>query len=234
MKRTEQSRPLMDAGDDENEPSLSVSGIAYNMDSINNVNREEDSSAHQKKQPVNPLPKNPLKKNKYHDCKLGKFEDFSPKEKKKYYQENTYRSVNHGICIVIPFYNEPAYELETTLTSLYESYLFLCKKSPIVWKHRPFHVCIIQDGWYKADDTMKLYLKNMFPISIDVENNKKEEIKTSWWDHEECLNNEEKFGKAGSEPTTIIVEKNALQNPMTYFTSKYHDQKAKRYDNFII
>ena len=97
------------------------------------------------------------------DIVVSKFKHSRPIAGTEYFQELW--GIQDGLSVVVPFFNETATELEITLKSLYYSYQYLCFKLPI-WERKPFNVCIIQDGWYKAHATMKRYLKKMFPKKI--------------------------------------------------------------------
>lgn len=90
---------------------------------------------------------------------IKRFDDERPKENIEYFKKSLTKD---ELAVVIPFYNEESKELETTLKSLYGSYDYLCeiKKE---WRDKQIHVLIVQDGWYKSSETMKSYLKEIFP-----------------------------------------------------------------------
>lgn len=100
-----------------------------------------------------------------------------------------------GHAVVIPFFNEESYELQQTLNSLYQAHIQLQLKSE-KWKNQPMYVCLIQDGWHKASESMKKYLKSMFNAKIK---------KTHWWDYFPELVEE---GKGDPNATFVIEKKN--------------------------
>ena len=84
--------------------------------------------------------------------------DFYPKEDGKYF---TTAETSDCLAVIIPFFNEEANELKQTLNSLYYGFRYLCKRRP-VWKERGMKIIIMQDGWYKASESMKEYLRDMY------------------------------------------------------------------------
>eukprot|EP01114_Cavostelium_apophysatum_P023119 TRINITY_DN860_c0_g1_i1.p1 TRINITY_DN860_c0_g1~~TRINITY_DN860_c0_g1_i1.p1 ORF type:complete len:978 (-),score=270.57 TRINITY_DN860_c0_g1_i1:159-3092(-) len=72
-----------------------------------------------------------------------------------------------AVGVVIPFFNEEERELRRSLESLET-------QSKIVWKQKnlSMHVLLIMDGWSKASESMREYVKFMFPPSND---------KLPWW-----------------------------------------------------
>jgi cellulose synthase/poly-beta-1,6-N-acetylglucosamine synthase-like glycosyltransferase len=89
---------------------------------------------------------------------ITKTNDFHPKEGSKYFQ---LEGSQNCLSVIIPFFNEEANELKETLKSLYYCYQYLCKRKP-EWNNRKMKIVIIQDGWYKASESMKEYLKNLY------------------------------------------------------------------------
>ena len=111
---------------------------------------------------------------------IKKFHDARPQKGTKYFStpfhyddEGNQIESKGDIAVIIPFYNEEAKELRVTLESLYGAYDYLCEMKPD-WKDKQLHIMIIQDGWYKASETMKEYLQELFP--------KKYQGK-GWWEH---------------------------------------------------
>ncbi|QKF93524.1 chitin synthase [Fadolivirus algeromassiliense] len=106
---------------------------------------------------------------------ISKFHDYRPKSKKYFKRPPgiTETSEKDGIAVVIPFFNEPSHELQQTLNSLNKTFIEL-KRMSKKWRDKKLYVCLIQDGWHKADKSMKAYLQYMFPKKIgDV----------GWWEH---------------------------------------------------
>jgi hypothetical protein len=122
---------------------------------------------------------------KYHDPKsniiLKRYCDVRPVQGRKYflgsvsesYYNIEYKNVQNGIAVIIPFFNEPSHELQQTLNSLYDTWEYL-KDNSIEWKNQTMYVCLIQDGWHKADPSMKEYLKKMFDKKVNG---------VDWWKH---------------------------------------------------
>jgi len=90
--------------------------------------------------------------------KITRTTDFAPTRTGKYFYQEP---LNDCIAVIIPFFNEEANELKETLSSLYYCHKYLGKRLP-AWKDKDLKIIIIQDGWYKASETMKVYLKEMF------------------------------------------------------------------------
>lgn len=110
---------------------------------------------------------------------LKKFSDLRPNNtdgieyfsKSKFYDSDE----GEGIAVVIPFFNEPSHELQQTLFSLHNTWNYVKKTLP-KWSNGILYVFLIQDGWNRADPTMKEYLKVLFP-------KKNKESGKYWWDH---------------------------------------------------
>ena len=81
---------------------------------------------------------------------ITKFPDGRPKLDREYFK----MSKRNGLVVVISFFNGPAVELEATLRHLFTTYEWVREADPI-WKTRPLDVCMVQDGWYKASDSIK-------------------------------------------------------------------------------
>ena len=117
----------------------------------------------------------PNKSNPEHNIILKKFYDYRPGNKSyfsKPYQGDI-TPAKDGIAVIIPFFNEASHELQQTLNSLYNSFVEL-KRLSNKWRDKKLYVCLIQDGWHKADKSMKDYLKDLFPKTIND---------VGWWDH---------------------------------------------------
>ena len=95
---------------------------------------------------------------------IRKYYDYRPKEDD--YFTRVDREEDEGIGSVIPFFNEPSHELQQTLNSLNLGYKYLQKMRPS-WRKENLYICLIQDGWSKADESMRNYLKIMFPKKIN-------------------------------------------------------------------
>ncbi len=91
--------------------------------------------------------------------------DIHPFEGGKYFQQTPEKDC---LSVIVPFYNEEASELKNTLKSLYDCHEYTGEILKI-WKKRSMKIVIIQDGWYKASESMKGYLKELFPEKIDGE-----------------------------------------------------------------
>ena len=91
------------------------------------------------------------------------------------YDEEGIQKPRNGLGVVIPFFNEPSHELQQTLHSLDRTWEQLRKAAPNKWVDNTMKLCLIQDGWSRADPSMKEYLKAMFP--------KQMEDGTYWWDY---------------------------------------------------
>lgn len=125
-----------------------------------------------------------------------------------------YNKERTGIAIVIPFFNEPNHELQQTLLSLHKGWIYLRKFSE-KWRNKPLYVCLIQDGWNKADPSMKEYLKLLFPVRIRNGNTLK-----FWWEYyREFTCPENEYDKL--EDKTFIFQKEnygpVLINPQSSF-----------------
>ena len=93
--------------------------------------------------------------------------DFCPKKDAKYF--HNFYDTKDCISVIIPFYNEESNELYETLKSLFYTYKYLSHMKE-GWKDKKLQIFLIQDGWYKSSDSMKEYLKQLFPIEIEGKN----------------------------------------------------------------
>ena len=101
------------------------------------------------------------------DITIKKFYDYRPQSTRQYFERPIFQTdEKEGIASIIPFFNEPSHELQQTLNSMYDSKMELEQLSD-AWKNKPFYVCLIQDGWFKADASMREYLKDLFPGQIN-------------------------------------------------------------------
>jgi cellulose synthase/poly-beta-1,6-N-acetylglucosamine synthase-like glycosyltransferase len=113
------------------------------------------------------------------------FDDRDPKPGKQYFIKGL-NPKEEDIATVIPCFNESAEAVWGSLKSLYNTWIYL-KSGSKKWLNRELYVCIIQDGWSKAHESMKEYFKFLFPAKI----NKNEEVVgkneegTFWWDYYE-------------------------------------------------
>lgn len=145
------------------------------------------------------------------DIVIKKFNDYRPMDK-QYFSKPNAESEKKGISVVIPFFNEESYELQQTLNSLYDSHIELKRRSRR-WRDKPLYICLIQDGWHKGSESMKRYLKAMFPKKIRGE---------YWWDFfEEFSSN---FKDTNSNATFIFERKNYKKSPIN-FQDKLKDIK---------
>ena len=129
------------------------------------------------------------------------FHDYRPQASKNYFNKPpgmNEQSEQAGIAVIIPFFNEPSHELQQTLNSLNKSFIEL-KKMSKKWRDKKLYVCLIQDGWNKADKSMKIYLKHMFPKKING---------VGWWDHFKEFGND--FKDPESNATFIFERKNYM------------------------
>ena len=127
---------------------------------------------------------------------IKKFNDYRPQNKHYFYRPKGVvdDSEKDGIAVVIPFFNEPSHELQQTLNSLYDGFLELRKLSK-TWRDKRMYVCLIQDGWNKADKSMKEYLQDMFPKKINDK---------GWWETFDELTDLEKTANPNA---TFIIER---------------------------
>jgi len=83
-----------------------------------------------------------------------------PREGEADYYQFQFPPNKRACGVVIPFFNEERRELQRTLEHLEV-------QSRLVWKEKnlSMHVLLIMDGWNKAADTMRDYIKYMFPAA---------------------------------------------------------------------
>lgn len=123
---------------------------------------------------------------------IKKFNDERPEPNTCYFTKS---ETEGEIGVVIPFYNEESNELETSLQSLYNAYDYLCDMNEL-WRKRQMHILIVQDGWYKASESMKKYLKKMFPRKYDG---------VDWWNYFEEFTT---YSKDKNGCVTFVFENN--------------------------
>ena len=114
--------------------------------------------------------KNPLFLNLGQAVRINKFCHARPIAGVKYFKEISAKYGN-GLAVLIPIYNETPAQLERTLMSIWRSHQCLCEKSLNRWNKKPFNICIILDGWFEANESMRKYLKKIFSKKIIVDVN---------------------------------------------------------------
>ena len=124
---------------------------------------------------------------------IRKYYDYRPKDDE--YFTRVDREKREGIAVVIPFFNEPSHELQQTLNSMNIGYKYL-QKTRASWQKEHLYVCLIQDGWSKADESMRNYLKIMFPKKIKG---------VWWWEYFEEFKKD--FKDEGSNITFVFERK---------------------------
>ena len=160
-----------------------------------------------------------------YDIKKGiiikKFNDYRPQNREYFFRPPGVKDTSEqdGIAVVIPFFNEPSYELQQTLNSLHTAFTEVRKGSK-KWRNKKLYVCLIQDGWNKADKSTKEYLKDMFPKMIKNDENNL----VGWWDYFEELKDNSKNPNA----TFIIERKNYFPTPINTQTLLTEDKKFMR------
>lgn len=139
---------------------------------------------------------------------IKKFYDYRPNDNVKYF--NTPKNKDgekKGHAAVIPFFNEESHELQQTLNSLHITHSTLRQQSK-KWSDKPLRVCLIQDGWHKAAESMKIYLAHLFKGKIN---------NIGWWNYFEELISE---SSANSNATFIIERENYAStniNPQEHY-----------------
>ncbi|AYV82106.1 MAG: hypothetical protein Homavirus7_12 [Homavirus sp.] len=139
-----------------------------------------------------------LRKRSGEEVTINRVCDFAPVKGRKYFtkqkvvnSDGVYinKTERDGLAVVIPFFNEPSHELQQTLNSLYDCWTYLKKMNP-TWRQKEMYVVLIQDGWHKADSSMKEYLKCLFPKKFDIpigatnfKQYKKKKDGVDWWDY---------------------------------------------------
>lgn len=120
---------------------------------------------------------------------LNRFPDFAPNPKTNYFKtfKSSKNTPKSGLAVVIPFFNEPSHELQQTLNSLYECWEYLRANSK-KWANKEMYIVLIQDGWHKADPSMKQYIKTLFPKKHYVPARSRKTKKSytravDWWDY---------------------------------------------------
>lgn len=126
------------------------------------------------------------------------------------------------VCTVIfPFFNEDERELRRSLVSIYKQAKGLFKYKTRV------HILCVMDGWFKASDSMKKYVKQMFPhtigapeeenccVNVDCPRHEyhKKNIDIPWWE------------KVENSPDT--VDTFVLQRVSAQYNNEDSQNKAK-------
>lgn len=151
--------------------------------------------------------------NKNQNIVIKRFTDYRPKkDNTQYFSKPNNDPEENGLAVVVPFFNEPSHELQQTLNSLHETWSYL-KKISKKWRDKRMNVLIIQDGWHHAHDSMKQYLKKLFPKKIGGKN---------WWEYYKCFNdyNQDRdgtitfiFERKDYESVNINTQKSLENNP---------------------
>jgi cellulose synthase/poly-beta-1,6-N-acetylglucosamine synthase-like glycosyltransferase len=102
---------------------------------------------------------------------ISRFSDYRPDERVKYFSTEPKEGC---MSVIVPFYNEEKNELQVTLKSLHKGFSYLGKMKKEWNDSGLMRIIIIQDGWYKASESMKQYLKELFPKKIEGE---------YWWNY---------------------------------------------------
>lgn len=121
---------------------------------------------------------------------IKRFEGERPDDNITYFNNS---NTSDEIAVVIPFYNEESHELQTSLKSLYATYDYLCEMKK-EYREKHLHILIVQDGWYKASESMKSYLKKMYPKKFNG---------VDWWNYFKEFS---KYSKDEDGSITYILE----------------------------
>ncbi|XWV24676.1 hypothetical protein QJ856_gp1107 [Tupanvirus deep ocean] len=138
----------------------------------------------------------------------------------KYYFEQTshFGQNPKGMAVVIPFFNEENVAVQQTLNSLYNGWNYLRAGSK-KWKDQDLYVCLIQDGWYKSHDSMKEYLKALFPKKVNDNGTMK-----YWWELDD-FNMSPEQQKSCIDRTYIFERKNHNVTKINPQTNLNDDKK---------
>jgi len=99
-----------------------------------------------------------VKDNDFLDVKV--FPDVVPQVRLKYFtDEITKKNYSAVITVVVPFYNEERSALERTLKSLAKAQKYMQKQRDNI---EDLEILLVMDGWFKAHETTKEYIKEMF------------------------------------------------------------------------
>ena len=90
------------------------------------------------------------------------------------------------LSVIFPFFNEEGTDLERSLESMIEQIRVMSE-----YKSYNVRIVAIMDGWYKASESMKTYLKLLFP----------QDSGSKWWDEIEFV------CRTTKEINTFIVER---------------------------
>lgn len=153
------------------------------------------------------------------DIRIDDFDDERPLDDKYFEKSEHYGKAAKGLGVVVPFFNESNTAVQQTLNSLYNGWNYLRVGSK-KWRNKPLYVCLIQDGWYKADESMKEYLKALFPKKIKDHKTQEEKY---WWDYYKDFNYAPDELKNAPDRTFVLSRKkygNTLINPQSNFNDK--------------
>lgn len=94
--------------------------------------------------------------------------DYKPENNFNYFQFVKKEKNEKSVAVILPFFNEEDTDLKRTLLSLYNQEQECAK---LGYK---FYYLAIMDGWFKASESMKDYIYQMFPGTwpSDIENSK--------------------------------------------------------------
>ena len=152
------------------------------------------------------------------DIDIRYFDDLHPKDGVRYFEPGeNFGGAAKDLAVVIPFFNEDNTAVQQTLNSLYNAWTYLRAGSK-KWKDKNLHVCLIQDGWYKAHESMQEYLKALFPKKISTDRGE-----VYWWEHFEEFGYK-KDQQSKVKDKTFIFSKSGhgstLFNPQPKFASE--------------
>jgi len=145
------------------------------------------------------------------------FDDYRPKDKTYFSKSENHGGDPNGLGVVIPFFNESNDAVQQTLNSLHNAWNYL-RLGSRKWREKNLKVCLIQDGWYKSDDSMKEYLKALFPAKINDDG-----VEKYWWEHDDF--NQAPENQASVPNKTYIFEKK------NYGAVKINPQEKLKDDN---
>ena len=133
---------------------------------------------------------------------VSHFDDVRPNNQQYFTPSKHFGKTSKGIAVVIPFFNEESNALQQTLNSLYNTWNHLRLGSE-KWRNSVLYVCLVQDGWNRASESMKNYLKSMFPKKIRSIHGDK-----YWWDYYKDFNCSEDEANKLPDRTFVFEKKN--------------------------